>query len=327
MVKAIVVAGDKGKSHPVLGRNKAFLEVQGLPIVIRVIQALDEAQSVSEIYIVGPKQRLTEKLEVVKASHNLRKPIHLFEQGSTLYENIWNTFLMTLPSLQRRESIEEIRKEPDADAVVLVIAADMPLLIAVEVDEFVSKCDMERYDYVVGVTTEQDLRPYYPRDGKKGIRHAYMHFREGNLRQNNMHMVRPFKVHNRHYVQTMYDLRYQKEFGNIIRFAWEILKREEGSWRALGYYFLLQLSLLGARLRLGFLRDAVRRRTYTDSVIKCISNILNTRMGYAFTSLGGSALDVDKEREYEAIKARFADWMRYQQEKSRDLSAHTGSTR
>jgi 2-C-methyl-D-erythritol 4-phosphate cytidylyltransferase len=315
-VTAIVVAGDKGKSHPVLGRNKAFLEVGGLPIVVRVILALQEAKSVSEIYVVGPKQRLEETFSAIDV---VKKPTHVYEQGFTLYENVWNTFLQTLPSYREGRSLGDIARGPEAETVVLVIASDMPLLTPAEIDEFVSKCDMGAFDYVVGVTAEEDLKYYYPRDGRKGIHLAYMHFKEGNFRQNNMHMVRPLKIHNRHYIQTMYDLRYQKEFGNIFRLTWEILKREEGSWKALGYYFLLQLSLLFARLRLGFLRDAVRRVTHTDSVIRCISDLLKTRTGYAFTSLGGSALDVDKEREYEAIKARFSEWMRYQQEKTRML--------
>lgn len=323
-VKAIVVAGDKGKSHPVFGKNKAFLEVDGLPIFVRVIQALGGAKSVSEIYIVGPRQRLDETFRDVDIYSKVAKPIHALDQRLTLYENVWHAFLETLPSYRRGVPTEEIMEGPDADAVVLIVAADMPLLTGAEVDEFVSKCDMETYDYVVGMTVEEDLKHYYPHSGKTGIRLAYMHFKEGNFRQNNMHMVRPFKVHNRHYLQTMYDLRYQKEFGNIVRFAWEILKKKEGGWTALGYYSLLQLSLLFARLRLGFLRDMVRQVTHTDSVIRCISKLLKTRVGYAFTSLGGSALDVDKEREYEAVKARFSEWMDFQREKMQIVSARVG---
>ncbi len=326
-VKAVVVAGDKGKSHPVLGRNKAFLDVEGLPIIVRVILALNEAKTISEIYIVGPKQRLHDTFTAFGLFSELRKPTHIFEQRLTLYENIWYTFLETLPSYRQGRLLPEIMQGPEAETVALVIAADMPLLTAAEVDEFVSKCNMDKYDYVVGMTKEEDLRPYYPHDGKKGVRLAYMHFNEGNYRQNNMHMVRPFKIHNRHYVQTMYDLRYQKEFGNIIRFSWEILRKEEGGWNALGYYLLLQLSLLFARIRLGFLRDIVRRNTHTGSVVKYIAKLLDTRIGYVFTSLGGSALDVDKEREYEVIKARFSDWMSYQQEKTKMLSLGASSTR
>ncbi|RJP16620.1 MAG: hypothetical protein C4520_18480 [Candidatus Abyssobacteria bacterium SURF_5] len=316
-VKAVVVAGDKGKSHPVFGKNKAFLEVAGLPVVARVILALNLADSVSDIYVVGPKERLEENFSSIDLQANLKKPLHVYEQGATLYENIWKTFLQTIPSYQQGKPVEEIMQSSEADTVALVIAADMPLLTSAEVDEFVSKCDMEKYDYVVGLTSEENLKFYYPGDGKKGIRLAYMHFREGNFRQNNMHMVRPFKINNRHLVQTMYDLRYQKEFGNIIRFSWEIIKREEGSLRSLGYYLLLQLSLLFARLRLSVFCNLIRHATRTDAVLRCVSDLLKTRVGYAVTSFGGSALDVDKEREYEAIKVRFLEWMNYQQEKGR----------
>ncbi len=319
-LKTIVLAGDKGKSHPVFGKNKAFLEVNGLPIIAYVISALQKARSVSEIYVVGPKQRLEENLSSASEFIGNSKPIHVFEQGATLYDNIWNTFLETLPSHCRSTRPEEIANKPEADSIVLIAASDMPLLTAAEVDEFVSKCDMHKFDCVLGFTREEDLKYYFPRNGQKGIRQAYLHFREANLRQNNLFMVRPFKVGNRHYVQTMYDLRYQKEFVNIVKLAGEILRREEGGWGALGYYFLLQLSLLFSRLRLGFLRDGVRSMTPADVVARCASGLLKTRLGYVYTSLGGGALDVDKESEYEVIKLRFSDWMNYQQEKPKDAA-------
>ncbi|GAB4352344.1 MAG: hypothetical protein Kow0099_36600 [Candidatus Abyssubacteria bacterium] len=320
----IVAAGDRGKSHPVLGRNKAFLEVQGLPIITRVVKALDESQSVSEIYIVGPKTKLEEFLSPERGGPRFAKPIHVFEQRSTLYENIWHTFLETLPEYRQGMSVEEIARGPSAETVVLVVASDMPLLTATEVDEFVSRCDMNRYDYIVGLTRKEDLKHYYPSEGKPGIKLAYMHFREGSMRQNNMHMVRPFRIQNRHYAQTLYDLRYQKEFVNIVRLAWEILKTEEGGWGALGYYLMLQLSLLCARLHLIYPKELVRKATHAESVAHCISKLMKARFGYALTTLGGAALDVDKEHEYEAIKVRYSEWMNYLQEKAEHMQIRSG---
>lgn len=315
-LNAIVAAGDKGKSHPVLGRNKAFLEVDGLPVVARVVTALAESESVSEIYVAGPKGKLEEALSCERGCPEVGKPVHIFEQRSTLYENVWYTFLETLPEYRGGKSISEIAKGPAADTVVLIVAADTPLLTGAEVDEFVSRCDMDKHDYVVGVTPEESLEPFYPRGGKPGIKLAYMYFNEGVMRQNNMHMVRPFKIENRHYMQTMYDLRYQKEFFNIVRLAWEILRREEGGWGALGYYLLLQLSLLFARLRLYFIEKMIRKVTHADSVARCISKLMKTRFGYVFTSLGGAALDIDRERDYEAMKSRFSEWRVYLEQKA-----------
>jgi len=290
-----------------------------VPVVARVVSALGKANGVSEIFVVGPMQKLEEALPPEYIREHVGRPVHMFEQRTTLYENVWHTFLATLPAYRERESADVLPNGTEADSIVLVVAADMPLLTSAEVDEFIPKCDMDRYDYVIGVTREKDLKYYYPAKGKAGIRMAYLHFREGNFRQNNMQVVRPFKIENRHYIQTMYDLRYQKEFGNIIRLAWEILKREEGGWGAIGNYVLLQLSLLFARLRLGFLKDLIRRITYVDSVVRCISKLLKTRFAYASTSLGGAALDIDNEREHETIKLRFNEWMEYQEEKAKTL--------
>jgi len=313
---AIVVAGDRGKSHPVFGKNKAFLEVAGVPVVSRVVSALGESESVAEIYVVGPRDRLEEIL----FPNKIGKPVYIFDQHANLYENIWHTFLETLPSYRRGEPAESIAMGPEAESVVLVTAADMPLLTGAEVDEFASKCDMESYDFVLGVTSEEKLRHYYPDAGRPGIRMAYIHFREANLRQNNLHMVRPFKILNRRHIQTMYDLRYQKDARNMLRLAWEILSKEEGGWGTLGYYLLMQLSLLFARLRLGFLRDLVSRRTPLDSVTGCISRLMKTRFSIAHTSFGGATLDIDCEHDYEIIQQRFPEWMSYQEQMAKKLS-------
>ena len=87
----------------------------------------------------------------------------------------------------------------------------------------------------------------------------------------------------------------------------------------------MQLSLLFARLHLGFMRDFVRRRTHVDSVVECISKLLKTRFAIAYTSFGGATLDVDNEHEYEVIKQRFSEWMNHQEEKARKLSLGVGS--
>lgn len=319
-LNAIVVAGDKGKSHPVFGKNKAFLEICGVPIITRVITAVDGARSVAEIYVVGPKERLEEVLSPERYSPPVGKPIHIFEQHANLYENVWSTFLETIPAYKRGENEEGIERGPDADTITLVLAADMPMLTSAEIDEFASRCDMDKSDYVVGVTLEENLEHYYPDRSQPGIHMAYLHFREGILRQNNMAMVRPFRILNRHYVQTMYDLRYQKEFKNTVRLAWEILRKEEGGWGTLGNYLLMQLSLLFSRLHLNGLRDFARNRTYIDSVERCISRLMKTRFSIAFTSLGGATLDIDSERDYEVIEQRFFEWMEYQQQKARELA-------
>lgn len=317
---AIVVAGDKGKSHPVFGKNKAFLEVHGVPVVRRVVSALDRSRSVSEIYVVGPRQRLEEALHGSYAGiEEIGKPLHIFEQRANLFENVWYTFLETLPSYKRGESVEDIARGPDADRAVLVAAADMPLLTSAEVDEFASNCDKNSYDHVIGVTREKDLTPYYAKGDQPGIHLAYIHLREGSLRQNNLQMVRPFKVINRHYIQILYDLRYQKEFGNMVRLAWEILNKEEGGWGTLGNYALMQLSLFFARLRLNFLRDFFRKRTRIDSVIECLAKLMKTRLTVAYTSLGGAALDIDCDQEYEVIERRFSEWMAYQENKAKEI--------
>ncbi len=129
-------------------------------------------------------------------------------------------------------------------------------------------------------------------------------------------MVRPLKVINRHYLQLMYDFRYQKEFWNILQLAWEILNKEEGGWGTLGNFLLMQFSLTSDRFGLGFLREFFRNRTRIESVTNCIAKLIKTRFNIAFTSLGGATLDIDCEHDYQVIQERFSEWMDYQRKKA-----------
>ena len=50
-----------------------------------------------------------------------------------------------------------------------------------------------------------------------------------------------------------------------------------------------------------------------------IAKILDTRFVLAITESGGCAVDVDTEQEYDAVRERYDDWIRAQQERSERL--------
>ena len=115
MPAAIVLAG--GGPEPVLAPglpNKAFLSVGGLPLVVRVTQALRQATSVDRILVVGPTSDLAQLLD-----HS----IDLVPEQSGMMDNVAAT-VARLPGARR----------------ALVIAADLPLLTGEAVDRFVALC-------------------------------------------------------------------------------------------------------------------------------------------------------------------------------------------
>jgi hypothetical protein len=273
-----------------------------------VLEALLHTPEVSEVFATGD----TLKLEKAFAEHGCVAlsaargcPLHLVPQASTLYENIWNSFLRSLPP-----------GEPDPEHAVLVVPSDIPLVVPEEIREFLSKAAKLDADYVIGLTPEEALEPYRPRGGEPGIEMAYFNLREGRLRQNNLHCVRPLKMRNRHYVQDMYENRYQKEWGNMLRLAWRVLSRELRNLWVLGFYLVMHVA--GVLQRRGYhrLSDRVRRFAALPTVERGMSDLLQTRVMCATTALGGAALDIDNAEDLEVAQRMFGRWKREQLERA-----------
>ena len=54
----ILVAGEGKASYKVYHQNKAFLTLQGKCVILYVIEALQQVESIGDIYIVGLKEKL-----------------------------------------------------------------------------------------------------------------------------------------------------------------------------------------------------------------------------------------------------------------------------
>ena len=56
------------------------------------------------------------------------------------------------------------------------------------------------------------MRDFYPESlGAPGIHMAYFNLREGRFRQSNLHLVKPARLGNRHYIEDLYEHRYQRQ--------------------------------------------------------------------------------------------------------------------
>src|SRR4029450_9477466 len=87
MLYVIVTAGDRHASRPVLGDNKAFLPIAGVPVINYVLSAIEQARCTARIFVVGDTARLRAALAVPNTPVRGMRPLYLLEQGNTLYEN------------------------------------------------------------------------------------------------------------------------------------------------------------------------------------------------------------------------------------------------
>lgn len=315
----IIAAGNRRASRAVLGTNKILLPVAGAPVITHVLSAVERARCTDRIFVVGDTAQLEEALASPHSPFQGRRPLHLLEQYHTFYENVWEGFLHTLPDYAPETGWQVYLDRPEADKAALFLSADIPLATPQEIETFVAACDLTRYDYFMGVTAESVLRAYYPHGGRPGIKMAYFNLRDLRVRQNNLHLVRPFRLGNRFYIEKMYEARYQREWRNILKLCWELVGKQSGSWRFAGAFLCLHAARLLSRYGL---RDFRLTRPFfleLPTVCGLLSQLLGTRFTIVTTPYGGCTLDLDNAEHYAALCANFTAWLSHQEALARQL--------
>lgn len=302
-IDAVVTAGDGKAARKVFRKNKALLDVAGKPIIRHIIEALLACEDIGRIVVVGPREDF---LDVIGDLG-----VDIVQQKRNLVENGWEGFLHTIPEYRRQGVCSAEIIEKYWDKYALFLSGDIPLISVPEIRQFLSQCDMDNYDYVAGATTEEILELFGPRKGRPGIKMATFYMWDGNLRQNNLHMARPFALlESIDLVLEAYEYRYQREFVNIIKAMGSIVRfGRKGLFQTLGLYLMLQLC---AGLSSLGLERAARLASFPVTrprVERLVSKFLNTRFRIALTTVGGAALDVDNEKDYMTLSVMYRDWM------------------
>lgn len=314
-IQAVLLAGDRGASRTVRGRSKPYLELSGKPMFVHVLEALLHTPEVSEIFVVGacePLERALREHGCLELAAVRSRPIHVVPQRETLYQNVWQAFLRTLP-----------RRDGPADHPILIVPCDIPMVVPEEISQFVRAAFESGGDYVVGLSPDVALQRFQPGEDSPGIEMAYFNLAEGRFRQNNLHFSRPLRFENRRYIQDVYEHRYQKELGHMVMLALRILRRE---WRHLWvvlYYLLIHVAgWLDRRGHLS-LASRVRRRVPLATIERGLSGLLRTRFRLVTTDFGGAAVDVDNECDLAVAAKMFHRWKEMQARLARGQASRT----
>jgi molybdopterin-guanine dinucleotide biosynthesis protein A len=304
-IPAVVTAGDRGAAKAVYGESKVFLEIDGRPLVAHVAAVLQRVPEVSEVWVIGDAGRLRAVFERADVESEIVKPLHILEQGRNLYENAWKAYRCLLPGAGPEGRDPEAA---DFDTEVLYVSADLPFATPQEISQFVQRGQALGCDYAVGVVTEESMRGFLPAPAQPGLRMATYNLREGRYRQSNLHLVKPARLGNRHYIEEMYQHRHQRELGPILALAWTLLTSERGGLRVLSCYALMHLAGVADRWRLRRLADWVRRWIPVARVERGCSDLLRTEFRFVATEIGGCAIDIDTEHEYDVASQRYGEW-------------------
>ncbi len=312
-VPAIVTAGDLRASKAIYGESKAYLEVDERPLVQHIVEVLQQVPEVSEVWVVGNAERLAGVFPDA-AQQALAKPFHIVNQFRNLYENGYETYRRALPGAppEGREATADEQEFP-----VLFLSSDLPFATPQEISLFLRKSLDLGCDYAMGLVTEESMEPFYPAEpGGHGIQMAYFNLREGRVRQSNLHLIRPAKLGNRHYIEEMYEHRYQQEFGNILALAWTLLWSEKGGPTVVLYYSLMHLASMADRR--GWRRTADRIRSWIPMprIEKGCSELLKCAFRFVITEVGGCGVDVDNEHDLDMARARYDEWTTMQRDRA-----------
>ena len=302
---AIVLAGtDDNPRRMIRGQNKAFLEIRGKPLVLRVVEALLEARTVGRVYVVGPLDRLRAALA------GLPDRVQAVAQVGKVVANAW-----AATHASEAWQLENEGNPVDPERPLLVLSSDLPLVSPAAVDDFVQRCAAvegaasEGNAIVCGVAEEASLRQYYPVNGKLGIIRPYVNFSDCRVRLANIYVGRPRKLTNQRFLQTGFEHRKAARLKNVLALAWDFLKQPAG-WRAAWMSLRMQATLMAersgsrlyARLRAG---NSLRE---TEEVT---SKVLGGPIRVVITPYGELSLDADNEEDFHVLDQRFEEWREY----------------
>ena len=316
-IPAVVAAGDRGAAKAVHGESKVFLDIEGRPLVAWVVGCLQEVPEVSEVWVVGDSERLRQAFARPDLAAGIAKPLHLVEQSRNLLENLWQAYRRVVPGAP------EGGRDPepgDEDVRVLFLSGDLPFATAHEISQFVRHAVELDCDYALGLVTEESMHDFLPTaSGEPGIHMASFNLREGRVRQSNLHLVRPGRLRNRQLIQEMYERRHQREIGPVIGLAWRLLRSERGGFTAVWYVLLMHLAGLADRHGFSRLADLLRRFVPVRRIERGCGDLLGTDFRFVVTEVGGCAIDIDTDEDYEASVLRFRAWRERQAERAQRL--------
>ncbi|KAA9130918.1 NTP transferase domain-containing protein [Marinihelvus fidelis] len=298
---AVVLSGTHQNPKRLIdGRNKAFLDIEGRPLVRHVVDALGASTLIKRTYVVGPQAELEQALS------GCGQTVCVPQEGKML-DNAWAAI----------RAVEASYADAGTDAAdrrpILLVSCDLPLVSAAGIDDFVARAAAlepaqgDPNAMVVGVCDENGLTPFHGSTEHPGIQRPMVQLAEGRMRLANIYVVRPRLLAHSEFLQTSFSYRKAQDWRNVMKLVISLF-RQQGGWTAAWMIGRLQLAAMLAAGDGGVYRR-VRAGNTMDRVEAAVSAVLGGPVKVAVTPFGGLSLDVDDEDDYRVLSRRYAEWM------------------
>ncbi|MCZ6463190.1 MAG: hypothetical protein O7A09_02545 [Proteobacteria bacterium] len=259
---------------------------------------------------MGDPDRLAAALGRDDVAAEIVKPLYIVPQLRNLLENSWEAFRRVLSGDPGQGRDPE---EADLDRFVLYVSGDLPFATPQEISVFIERTLAADCDYGCGLVTAQSLEAFRPAaPGEPGIEVAYFHLREAKLRQNNLHLVRPASLAHREHIEDVYEHRAQLRVWNMISLAFRMILTGRVGPMTMRLYSIMHLASVADRRGWVGVSNWLRRFVPMPKVELAVSRLLGTRFRFITTDVGGCAMDIDKEEEYDAARTRWDEWSKAQ---------------
>jgi GTP:adenosylcobinamide-phosphate guanylyltransferase len=300
-IDAVVLAGThQNPKRLIAGRNKAFLEVGGQVLLLYVVNALLAAESINQIFVVGPADELMEELK------GFPSRVRVIAQRGKMLTNCW-------AGIEASEDCHRYDPAmPVQDRPLLIISCDLPLVTARSIDDFVSRCasldnaTQTPYAMLAGVVDEPGVKPFHPSAGKQGIKRPFVELECGRLRLANIYVARPRNMSHQEFLQTGFSYRKAKDWRNVVALTFNFLK-SAGGWQAAWMSMRAQLTLMLSKGK-GRWYQRLKKGNTQARVEKSVSEVLGGSVKIVITPFGGLSLDVDDEEDFRVLDACYKEW-------------------
>lgn len=304
MFDSIVLCGYGRNSRPIGSiSDKSLLELDGKPVFTYPVKALLKSKYIADIFIIGAKENLDTRIAADPELAD-EKRIFTLEQKGDLASNIWYAFLSSIDGY--RIGLEK-KDKTVYEKAIFALPGDAPLTKTFDINQFIERSDLSKYDYIAGMSSAESLECYRPVGNRPGIEMACFNVKEGLWRINNMHLARPFLFQNRAVVQKLYNARYQKNLMGIIRLTRGILALENIRSH-IWLYFVAQAAMISRSFGLTRISDYLRSHVSLEEFMKFTGEAVGLRAGYTVVDSGRPAIDIDNEKDWIALLERFDEW-------------------
>lgn len=138
-VNAIILAGThKDPSKLIDGQNKAFLKINGEPVILNVLNALKNSNYINQdkIFVIGPKLDL-EKIITPNSNAN----INIIPEVGNIIENIMTAYDNPLNNKAR----------------TLFLPCELPFIAPETINDFVNQCNKYSANFYFGIINKKNI--------------------------------------------------------------------------------------------------------------------------------------------------------------------------